>query len=195
MVAPALIPTLLAASPSFCSLSDRASALSLMSRQYIRAILHMSCTIEKPMGLSRAAWGPLWCGTLALLMETHLQEQERKCQLLMPVSMASDGSIQCTNLHELHHDHKGFLRVRPVELLPGLHDLGVAGGQVDGGCAVLVVLPKRHQLGGQRKQMQFSLYGKKPPQTGELSFALGVSGPSPVPYILMSSPSHCREWR
>lgn len=131
-----------------------------MSRQYIRAILHMSCTIEKPMGLSRAAWGPLWCGTLALLMETHLQEQERKCQLLMPVSMASDGSIQCTNLHELHHDHKGFLRVRPVELLPGLHDLGVAGGQVDGGCAVLVVLPKRHQLGGQRKQMQFSLYGK-----------------------------------
>lgn len=90
-------------------------------------------------------------------METHLQEQERKRQLLMPMSMASDGSTQRTNLHELHHDHKGFLRVGPVELLPGLHDLGVAGGQVNGGCAVLVVLPERRQLHGQRKRMQFSL--------------------------------------
>jgi len=101
-------------------------------------------------------------------METCLQEQERKLQLLMPVSMASDGRAQCTNLHELHHDHEGFLGVRPVELLPGLHDLGVAGGQVNGGRAVLVVLPKGHQLGGQRKQMQRSLYGEEPSQTGDL---------------------------
>lgn len=92
-VDPAPTPTLLAASPSFCSRSDRASALSLMSRQYIRAILHMSCRIEmQPTGLSWAAWGPPrgqgtpphQRGTLAPFMDTHLQEQEGKLQLLMP---------------------------------------------------------------------------------------------------------------
>lgn len=100
-----------------------------------------------------------------------------KLRLLMPVSTASASRAQGTNLHELHHDHEGFLGVWPVELLPGLHDLGIAGGQVDGGRAVFVVLPEGHQLGGQRKQMQFSLYGKEPSQTGELLLYFGALYP------------------
>lgn len=104
---------------------------------------------EEGNRLSWAARGPPWdqvtpphqCGTCPIHGDTSPRAGEE----------TPAGDAQYTNLHKLHHDHEGFLRVWPVELLPGLHDLGIAGGQVDGGRAVLVVLPEGRQLGWQRK--------------------------------------------
>lgn len=165
------IPTLLAASPSFCSLSDRASALSLISLQYIREILHMSCRTErKPTGLNQATRGPPWAqgttslGVLAPSWRHNPRSRRRKLQVLVP---------SCTNLQEIDHDHEGFLRVWPVELFPGCHDLGVAGGQVNGGCAVLVI-PVRLQLRGREGT---SLNREMPSQRAQLLLHFGALWP------------------
>ena len=52
------------------------------------------------------------------------------------------------HLHELDSDHEGLLRVRPVQLLGSVADLGEAGGQIHSRRAVLGQLPQGHQLGG-----------------------------------------------
>lgn len=81
---------------------------------------------------------------------------------------------RCTNLQEIDHDHEGFVRVWPVELLPGCHDLGVAGGQVNGGCAVLVI-PVRLQLRG--REGKHSSYREMPSQGAELLLYFGALWP------------------
>ena len=51
------------------------------------------------------------------------------------------------HLHKFDSDHEGLLRVRPVQLLGGVADLGEAGGQIHSGRAMLGQFPQGHQLG------------------------------------------------
>lgn len=81
---------------------------------------------------------------------------------------------RCTNLQEIDHDHEGFLRVWPVELLPSCHDLGIAGGQINSGCAVLVI-PVRLQLRG--REGKHSLYREMSSQRAELLLHYGALWP------------------